>query len=88
MIHMYNILNLLYSNGMKSKLIAATQRQIQEELTNNGIKLCDRTVYNNIRKLAKQGFIEEGLRRRNEKSYYVTLAGVEWMKEVETEVCD
>lgn len=55
MIHMYNILNLLYSNGAKSKLVAATQRQIQEELANSGTKLCDRTVYNNIRKLASQG---------------------------------
>lgn len=88
MIHMYNILNLLYSNGMKSKLIAATQKQIQEELANNGTKLCDRTVYNNIRKLVKQGLIEEGLLRGNAKSYYVTTAGVEWMREIETEVCD
>lgn len=88
MIHMYNILNLLYHNEMKSKLVAATQKQIQEELANSGVKLCDRTVYNNIRKLANQGFIEEGLRRRNEKSYYVTAAGVEWMKEVEKEVCE
>lgn len=88
MIHMYNILNLLYSNGAKSKLVAATQRQIQEELANSGTKLCDRTVYNNIRKLASKGFIDEGLRHRNEKSYYVTAAGVEWMREIEKEVCE
>lgn len=86
MIHMYNILNLLYSNGAKSKLVAATQRQIQEELANNGTKLCDRTVYNNIRKLVSKGFIDEGLRRRNQKSYYVTLAGIEWMKDAEKDV--
>lgn len=88
MIHMYNILNLLYSNGAKSKLVAATQRQIQEELANNGTKRCDRTVYNNIRKLAKQGLIEEGLLRGNAKSYYITPAGVEWMREAEKEVCE
>lgn len=88
MIHMYNILNLLYHNDMKSKLVAATQKQIQEELANNGTKLCDRTVYNNIRKLVKQGLIEEGLPRGNAKSYYVTTAGVEWMREVEKEVCE
>ena len=85
---MYNILNLLYSNGAKSKLVAATQKQIQEELANSGTMLCDRTVYNNIRKLAKQGLIEEGLLRGNAKSYYITTAGVEWMREMETEVCE
>lgn len=88
MIHMYRILNLLYSNGAKSKLVAATQKQIQEELANNEVKLCDRTVYNNIRKLSKQGLIEEGLLRGNAKSYYITPAGVEWMREVEAEVCE
>ena len=88
MIHMYNILNLLYSNGAKSKLVAATQRPIQEELAHNGTKLCDRTVYKNIRKLVSKGFIDEGLRRRNEKSYYVTAAGAEWMREIEKEVCE
>lgn len=88
MIQMYNILNLLYSNGAKSKLVAATQKQIQEELANSGTMLCDRTVYNNIRKLAKQGLIEEGLLRGNAKSYYITTAGVEWMREMETEVCE
>lgn len=87
MIHMYNILNLLYFNGAKSKLVAATQKQIQEELANRGTKLCDRTVYNNIRKLAKQGFIEEGLLRGNAKSYYITHTGAEWIKEIEKEVC-
>lgn len=88
MIRMYNILNLLYSNGAKSKLIAATQKQIQEELAQNGEKLCDRTVYNNIRKLSKQGFIAEGLLHGNAKSYYITTVGIEWMREIETEVCD
>lgn len=85
---MYEILHLLYENGAKSKLVAATQKQIQEELANAGMELCDRTVYNNIRKLAKQGFIEEGITRGNAKSYHITTKGVEWMKEVETEVCE
>lgn len=86
MIHMYEILHLLYENGAKSKLVAATQRQIQEELANDGVELCDRTVYNNIRKLAKQGFIKEGITRGNAKSYHITTEGIEWMREMEAEV--
>ncbi len=86
MIHMYEILHLLYENGAKSKLVAATQRQIQEELANAGMELCDRTVYNNIRKLAKQGFIGEGITRGNAKSYHITTEGIEWMREMEAEV--
>ena len=86
MIRMYYILNLLYSSGAKSKLVAATQKQIQEELAKNGEKLCDRTIYNNIRKLVRQGFIAEGLLHGNAKSFYITTDGIEWMKEVETEV--
>lgn len=88
MIHMYNILYLLYSSGAKSKLVAATQKQIQEALEQDGDKLCDRTVYNNIRKLAKQGFIAEGLLHGNAKSYYVTSDGINWMREIEKEVCE
>lgn len=86
MIHMYEILHLLYENGAKSKLVAATQKQIQEELANAGTELCDRTVYNNIRKLVKQGFIEDGITRGNAKSYHITTAGIEWMREMEAEV--
>ncbi len=86
MIRMYNILNLLYSSGAKSKLVAATQKQIQEGLAQNGEKLCDRTVYNNIRKLVRQGFIAEGLLHGNAKSFYITTDGIEWLKDVETEV--
>ena len=37
-------------------------------------------------KLVSQGFISEGLRRGNQKSYYVTLAGIEWMKDAEKDV--
>ncbi|RKI37095.1 hypothetical protein D7V86_24750 [bacterium D16-51] len=86
MIRMYNILNLLYSSGAKSKLVAATQKQIQEELEKSGEKICDRTIYNNLRKLVRQGFIAEGLLHGNAKSFYITTDGIEWMKEVETEV--
>ena len=86
MMLMYNILNLLYVNEAKSKLVAATQKQIQQELASRGTKLCDRTIYNNIRKLVSQGCISEGLRRGNQKSYYVTLAGIEWMKDAEKDV--
>ena len=86
--HTYSILYLLYSSGAKSKLAAATQKQIQEALGRDGDKLCDRTVYNNIRKLAKQGFIAEGLLHVNAKSYYITADGIAWMKEMETEVSE
>ena len=84
--HMYNILYLLYSSGAKSRLVVATQRQIQETLMQDGDKMCDRTIYNNIRKLAKLGYIAEGLLHGNAKSYYITADGIAWMKETETEV--
>lgn len=84
--HMYNILYLLYSSGAKSKLVAATQNQIQETLARDGDKMCDRTIYNNIRKLVKLGYIAEGLLHGNAKSYYITADGITWMKEMETEV--
>ena len=84
--HMYNILYLLYSSGAKSRLVAATQKQIQETLARDGDRLCDRTIYNNIRKLAKLGYIAEGLLHGNAKSYYITADGIEWMKETEAEV--
>lgn len=85
---MYTILYLLYSGGAKSKLVAATQKQIQEELEKEGEKLCERTIYNNIRKLAKKGFIAEGLLHGNAKSYYVTTEGIKWMREIEREVSE
>lgn len=83
--HMYNILYLLYSSGAKSRLVAATQKQIQETLARDGDRLCDRTIYNNIRRLAKLGYIAEGLLHGNAKSYYITADGIEWMKETEAE---
>lgn len=86
LMHMYNILYLLYSSGAKSKLVAATQRQIQETLARDSDKMCDRTIYNNIRKLAKLGYIAEGLLHGNAKSYYITAEGIAWMKETEAEV--
>lgn len=86
MIHMYEILHLLYKNGAKSKLVAATQRQIQEELALSGKKLCDRTVYNNIRKLSAKGFIADGITHGNAKSYHITTEGIQWMLEMEAEV--
>lgn len=86
--HMYDILNLLYASGAKSKLVAATQKQIQEALEQDDNKLCDRTVYNNIRKLSEKGFIAEGLLHGNAKSYYITAEGISWMREVEKEVSE
>lgn len=86
--HMYDILNLLYASGAKSKLVAATQKQIKETLEQDDNKLCDRTVYNNIRKLAEKGFIAEGLLHGNAKSYYITTEGISWMREMEEEVSE
>lgn len=88
MINMYNILNLLYTNGAKSKLVAATQKQIQEELGSYGTNVCERTVYNTIRKLSKEGLIEEGMTRRNAKTYYISSKGIAWMRDMETEVSE
>lgn len=86
LMHMYDILNLLYASGAKSKLVAATQKQIKETLEQDDNKLCDRTVYNNIRKLAEKGFIAEGLLHGNAKSYYITTKGILWIHEVEKEL--
>lgn len=88
LMHMYDILNLLYASGAKSKLVAATQKQIKETLEQDDNKLCDRTVYNNIRKLAQKGFIAEGLLHGNAKSYYITTEGISWMRDVEEEVSE
>ena len=69
---MYSILNILYSNKARSKLYALTRETWSE-----------RTIYNKIRALEDQKFIEKGLRQSNSNTYYVTSEGINWMKEME-----
>lgn len=84
---LYNILNVLYSNGAKSKLIALTQKQIQSQcLKDDGEMFNERTIYNRLKKLLKSGYIAEGLRVGNAKSYYISKAGIDWIEDVEKEV--
>lgn len=86
LIKMYSILNLLYSSGAKSKLVAATLKDIQEALEESGEKMSGKTVYLNVRKLSREGYIAEGLKHGNAKSFYITAHGIEWMKDVEGDV--
>ena len=85
---MYSILNILHSNGAKSKLYALSQVDIMEALEADGESGCERTVYNKIRELVKKQYICEGLKRGNAKTFYIGQAGVDWMKEMEGEVDD
>lgn len=85
---MYSILNILHSNGAKSKLYALSQADILEALEADGEKCCEKTVYNKLRELIKRKYICEGLKRVNAKTFYISQAGVDWMKEMEGEVDD
>lgn len=82
---MYSILNILYSNGANSKLYALSQKDIIEALEVEDEKWCERTVYNKLRELLEKQFILEGLKRVNAKTFYISQAGIDWMKEVEGE---
>lgn len=82
---MYSILNILYSNGANSKLYALSQKDIIEALEAEDEKWCERTVYNKLRELLEKQFILEGLKRVNAKTFYISQAGIDWMKEVEGE---
>ena len=79
----YLILNILYSNGAKSKLYALSQKDIIEALEADGEKWSERTIYNKIRELSKNGYILDGLRQGNAKTFYISNAGINWMKDVE-----
>jgi repressor of nif and glnA expression len=85
MIILYQILNLLYSNGAKSKVLALSQKDIEEVLASEGQKMCTRSVYNRIRELSELGYISEGFRIGNAKTYYVNSKGIKWMKESQRE---
>ena len=82
---MYSILNILYSNGAKSKLYALSQKDIIEALEIEDEKWCDKTVYNKIRLMVNKKYIMEGLKQVNAKTFYITQAGIDWMKEMEGE---
>lgn len=84
---LYDILNVLYSNGAKSKLIALTQKQIQSEVQkDDGETYNERTIYSRLQELKKKGYIEEGLRIGNAKSFYISKAGIDWIVDIEKEV--
>ena len=82
---MYSILNILHSNGAKSKLYALSQKDIIEALEAEDEKWCEKTVYNKLRELVNKKFILEGLKQVNAKTFYITQAGIDWMKEMEGE---
>lgn len=82
---MYLILNVLYSNSAKSKLYAFSRDDIMEILVADGEKWSERTIYNKIRELSKNKYILEGLPQGNSKTFYISQAGIDWMKEVEGE---
>lgn len=82
---MYSILNILYSNGAKSKLYALSQKDIIEALEIEDEKWCEKTVYNKIRLMVNKKYIMEGLKQVNAKTFYITQAGIDWMKEMEGE---
>ena len=65
---MYSILNILYSNGAKSKLYALSQKDILEALAADGEHWNERTIYNKLRELLANNLILEGLKRGNAKT--------------------
>ena len=77
------IMYSIYTNKAQSKLYALTQKDIEEALIADGEEWCERTVYNKIRALVKQGYVKEGLRKGNANTFYLTPEGIEWMKDVE-----
>ncbi len=82
----YLILNLLYRSEAKSKLIAATQQNIVEGLAAEGEKYTSRTIYEHLRKLLKLEYVKNGIPGANAAyTYYITKAGMNWLKEMETE---
>lgn len=82
---MYSILNILYSNGAKSKLYALSQKDIVEALAADGEKWNERTVYNRLREMSDKKYILDGLKKGNAKTFYIGQAGIDWMKEVQGE---
>lgn len=81
----YEILNVLYQMGAKSKLVAATQKMIKEGLLEVDIDYTDKTIYKHLRELLDLGYVKYGMNQLNAKTYYITAKGVEWVKAMEAE---
>lgn len=82
---MYLILNLLYRNDAKSKVVALTLKQIQEILEAEGDKYNIRTVSYKIKELKQDGYIKDGMKEKNANTYYISADGIEWLKQMEEE---
>lgn len=82
------ILNLLYSNDAKSKLIAMPIKDIQAAMETEGDGYCWKTIYNKIRELLKCGHIKEGMKIGNKRCYYISTEGIAWMADMEKEEDD
>ena len=81
----YEILNVLYQMGAKSKLVAATQKMIKEGLLEVDIDYTDKTIYKHLRELLDLGYVKYGMNQLNAKTYYITAKGVEWVQAMEAE---
>lgn len=80
---MYSILSLLYREGVNSKLVSLTQKEIQKCLEDEGEKYCDRTMYLKCTELLKNGFIKEGMKNKNARTFYIGADGIEWLSEMQ-----
>jgi DNA-binding MarR family transcriptional regulator len=71
------ILNLLKQADCISPLKSYTIRRIQDE-----IQLKSTRVHYTLRALSMAGYVNEGCRQGNAKSYYITQKGKEAIREV------
>lgn len=83
---MYLILNLLYSNEARSRLIALTQKEIIEALDADGESWNERTIYNKLREMQSNDYIGEGFKKGNAKTFFIRPEGIKWMEYAEAEV--
>lgn len=81
----YEILNVLFHAEARSKLVAATQKMIEEGLAEVGIKHSYKFIYNHLKELIELGHIKYGMNQSNARTYYITSKGIEWMNEMEKE---
>ena len=81
----YEILNVLFRAEAKSRLIAVTQKLIQEGLVEAEIDYSYKIIYKHLRELLDLGYIRHGMNQLNAKTYYITTAGIKWMKDMEKE---
>lgn len=83
---MYEILNLLYTQEAKSKLIALTKKQIQQILAENGDVYVDRTIWNKLKAMSDNGLVCEGMKMGGSKTYYISTNGIQFLKDMERNV--